>query len=88
MENKGKFVLPDPRCLECAYWRSLSGYSNKEDRACHYCLENGKMRSRESDTKCDSFEPRKDGETRRGFDAVPMSQWGCNGSIINWRTQR
>ena len=83
-----KIATPDPRCFECYYWRTLSGFSNKADYACHFCLDNGKTRDIQSDTECGSYEPKKAEGKRRGFETVPMTQWGCHGNVVDWLSQR
>lgn len=83
------FVLPDPRCEQCDYWRYLGGIGDEAIRCCHFALAEGKLRDRISETECGSFVDKETAPKRKtNYQNVPMSQWGCGGLGIAKRTER
>lgn len=78
-----EFVPADPRCEECYYWRSLAGWNNLGMKCCHFCLDNGALRVKISETECGSFVERDTMPKRNpSYDDIPMTQWGCGGMNI------
>lgn len=74
------FVLADPRCEQCYYWRSMSGYWNTGMFCCHHMLDTGKRRVQITPTECGSFVERESMPKRKPeYQDVPMIQWGCGG---------
>jgi hypothetical protein len=74
------FVLPDPRCKQCDYWRYFGGIGYESIYCCHFALTEGKLRDRISETECGSFVDKDTVPKRKAtYQTVPMSQWGCSG---------
>ena len=81
------FVLPDPRCEKCYYWRKITGL-DQEMSCCHCALDTGKLRIKLSKTECGSFIDKATAPERKfAFGDVPMTQWGCGGLGLKSKKQ-